>query len=96
MPVGELREPAPQGADLAAVTVCRGTIEHARIGFRIEGQAVLVIEDGERPVLALETQLQLPLLEHDAVWLAEHGHQHFALERRIRRVPLDVEVVCIH
>ena len=39
------------------------------------------------------SQLQIAALEHGSVWLGQHGYQHLVGERRIHRVPVDVEEV---
>ena len=71
-------------------TLQRG-LENARIGARIERQAVFVIIDGEGAALALEARHKLAALEHAPVGGAEHRHQELARKGGIGRLPVDVK-----
>jgi hypothetical protein len=46
---------------------------------------------GEAAVLRIEANLQLTALEHPAVVVAEKRNQHFAVQIRPQRPPVDVE-----
>ena len=52
--------------------------QDARIFARIDGKAMLVIEDAELALLRIEAQLQFAVLQRGAVMVAQHRQQHRA------------------
>ncbi len=67
--------------------------EDARILARIDRQQVLVIANREAAGGRIELQLQLAALQHGAVDVAEHRHEHAIAHRAAVRTPVDVEVM---
>ena len=65
--------------------------EHVLVGARVQGEAVVVVADGEGPALVLE--LQLTPVQHHAVLVAEDREQDLVPQLGLHRVPLDVEEV---
>jgi hypothetical protein len=92
-PVRQRAEQAAQLLQLRIALQRQHGIEDARVGARIERQAMFVIMDREGAERALELQLELAALEHGSVGLRQHRHQHLVGERRIHRIPVDVEIV---
>src|SRR3954468_11939652 len=65
--------------------------ENAWVFPRIDRKAMLVIADAEFSPLLVERELQLAALERDAILISEHRNQDSAAQRRLRRLPVDVE-----
>jgi hypothetical protein len=55
--------------------------------------SVLPVPQAELARLRVEGQLQFAPVQHVAVMVAEHGHQHLAAEGGLDRSPVDVEMI---
>ena len=89
--VGQRRQRAPDVLELGVGDQRRHAIEDPRVGARIERQAMRLVIHGEGARARLEAQLELAALEHRAVEIRQHRHQHLVGAVRVGRRPVDVE-----
>ena len=69
----------------------RYPFEDGGILARIQREPMLVVVRAERPRCGVVGELELAAFEKRPVVVAQHRHQHLALERRAHRIPVDVE-----
>lgn len=66
--------------------------EDEGVGTGIDREQVLVVANREGALGGVEGELQFPVFQNRPVVVAEEGEQHLVLQRRVHRVPVDVEV----
>jgi len=70
----------------------RGQLQHRGIGARVERKAVLGVMQGQRAASGIAAQGDVAAIEHFAIGLPQHRHQQLVGQRRVRWLPVDVEM----